>query len=280
MKTTALVLGGGGITGVGWEAGMLAGLAAAGVDVSTAATVIGTSAGSVVGAQLTSGRLTPAELYERQLADSTGEIGARLRKATVARYALAVLLSRDTEAFGARIGRLALSARTPAEPERRAVIEQRLLSHDWPARRLVITAVNAATGEFAAFDDSSGVGLVDAVTASCAVPGVWPPTTIDGDRWIDGGIRSVVNADLAAGHDRVVILAPMARGGGPLPSAGAQAAQLTSAGARVVLITPDSAARAAIGRNPLDPARRASAARAGHAQAAAHAEAVARVWTG
>ncbi|MFG2196401.1 patatin-like phospholipase family protein [Streptomyces sp. NPDC048639] len=280
MATTALVLGGGGLTGVGWEIGMLAGLAVSGVDLSTADAVIGTSAGSIVGAQLTSGRLTLDELYARQLADPTGEIAARMGPTTIARYALSVLRSRDTAAFGARMGRLALAAKTPAEAERRAVIEQRLVSHDWPDRCLVITAVNAATGEFAAFDRSSGVGMVDAVAASCAVPGVWPPVTIDGNRWIDGGVRSSANVDLAAEHERVVILAPMAQGGGPIPSARAQAAKLTAAGARVVLLTPDRAARDAIGRNPLDPARRAPAARAGRARAAGHAEAVAAVWTG
>ncbi|MEV6316320.1 patatin-like phospholipase family protein [Streptomyces sp. NPDC051776] len=278
MATTALVLGGGGITGVGWEIGMLTGLAASGVDVSTADTVIGTSAGSVVGAQLTSGRLALEELYERQLADATGEIAARMGRMTIARYALGALRSRDGAEFGARMGRLALAARTPDEAERRAVIEQRLVAHEWPGRRLLITAVNAATGEFAAFDGSRGVGLVDAVAASCAVPGVWPPVTIDGGRWIDGGVRSAANADLASGHERVVILAPMTQGGGPVPSARAQAATLTAAGARVVLLAPDRVARSAIGRNPLDPARRAPAARAGRAQAAAHAKAVAAVW--
>ncbi|MFB7262559.1 patatin-like phospholipase family protein, partial [Streptomyces nojiriensis] len=68
---TALVLGGGGLTGIGWECGMLHGLARAGVDLSTADLVVGTSAGSVVGAQLTSGLLSVQELYERQLGDAS-----------------------------------------------------------------------------------------------------------------------------------------------------------------------------------------------------------------
>ncbi|KOG91505.1 patatin, partial [Streptomyces varsoviensis] len=72
---------------------------------------------------------------------------------------------------------------------RRAVVERRLLSHEWPARRLLVTAVDAATGEFTAFDAASGVGIVDAVAASCAVPGVWPPVTIGAKRYIDGGVR-------------------------------------------------------------------------------------------
>ncbi|MET8681677.1 patatin-like phospholipase family protein [Streptomyces sp. NPDC004647] len=278
MADTALVLGGGGITGVGWEIGMLAGLAEAGADLSAAGVVIGTSAGSVVGAQLTSGLLGLEELYERQLADPTGEIAARMGPAVISRYALAALRSRDSTSFGARVGRMALQSRTPSEGERRAVIAQRLVSHSWPDRRLVITAVDAVTGGLKAFDRTSGVDIVDAVAASCAVPGVWPPVTIDGRRWIDGGVRSTANADLAAEYGRVVILAPMTGGGGPVPAAGAQAAQLTASGARVVLLTPDRTARAAFGRNPLDPARRAAAARLGRAQAGAHAAAVAAVW--
>ncbi|MGP3983032.1 patatin-like phospholipase family protein [Streptomyces sp. KR80] len=280
MADTALVLGGGGITGIGWEIGMLAGLADAGVELSTAEAVIGTSAGSVVGAQLTSGLLTLDELYERQLVDPRGEIAARLGPGVLSRYVLGALRSRDSAAFCARMGRLALRARTPAEAERRGVIAQRLVSHSWPDRRLVITAVDAVTGEFTAFERASGIGIVDAVTASCAVPGVWPPVTIDGRRWIDGGIRSSANADLAAGYACVVILAPMAAGGGPVPTVRAQAERLTADGACVALVTPDRTARAAFGRNPLDPARRAAAARAGRAQAQAHAEAVARVWAG
>ncbi|MEV6651766.1 patatin-like phospholipase family protein [Streptomyces sp. NPDC051219] len=280
MGDTALVLGGGGLTGIGWECGILHGLTEAGVDLSTAELVVGTSAGSVVGAQLTSGLLTTRELYERQLADATGESLARLGTGLMARYAWGVLRSRDAEGYGARMGTMALAARTPQEAERRAVIATRLVSHDWPDRRLVVTAVDALTGEFKAFDRDSGVGLVDAVSASCAVPGVYPPVTIGGRRWIDGGMRSSANADLAAGYGRVVILAPITAGGGPIASARAQAARLSAGGARVLLLTPDRAARSAFGRNVLDPARRAPAAHAGLVQAAAHAEEAAAVWAG
>ncbi|WP_351234704.1 patatin-like phospholipase family protein [Streptomyces sp. NPDC002133] len=277
----ALVLGGGGLAGIGWEIGVLHGLASAGADPTGADLIVGTSAGSVVGAQLTSGRLTLPELYERQLSDPGGEVPAGMGPAVLARYLWGVLRSRDTEAYGAHMGRLALSTRTEPEEVRRAVFTERLLAHEWPrARRLVVTAVDAVTGEFRAFDRESGVGLIDAVGASCAVPGVWPPVTIDGRRFIDGGVRSSTNADLALGYDTVVIVAPIAVGGGPVISARTQAALLAAAGARVVLITPDRAARKAFGRNVLDPARRAPSARAGLAQATAHADEVRRLWPG
>ncbi|GFH34788.1 patatin [Streptomyces pacificus] len=269
------MLGGGGLAGIGWEVGILHGLAEAGADVSGADLIVGTSAGSVVGAQLSSGLLTLPELYERQLADPEGEVPAGMGPTVLARYVWGVLRSRDAEAYGARMGRLALSARTEPEEARRAVFAARLLTHEWPqARRLVVTAVDALTGRFHAFDRSSGVELLDAVGASCAVPGVWPPVTIGGRRFIDGGVRSSTNADLATGHGTVVIVAPLSVGGGPVPSARAQASRLAATGTRVVLITPDRAARRAFGRNVLDPARRAPSARAGRAQAVAHADAV------
>ncbi|MCX4529054.1 MULTISPECIES: patatin-like phospholipase family protein [unclassified Streptomyces] len=278
---TALVLGGGGLTGVGWESGILYGLARAGVDLSTADLVVGTSAGSLVGAQLTSGLLTPQELYERQLGDGSGEPVARLGVGLVAKYAVAMARSRDATAYRQRVGAMALAAAgTTDEAERREVLAARLVSHEWPERRLVVTAVDALSGELAAFDRESGAGLLDAVSASCAVPMVWPPATVGGRRFIDGGIRSATNADLAAGHARVVIIAPMALGAGLIPSPAAQAARLREEGARVLLITPSSAARKAFGRNVLDPARRAPAARAGLAQAAEHAAEAAAIWSG
>jgi NTE family protein len=279
----ALVLGGGGVTGVAWELGVLAGLASAGVDLTTADVVVGTSAGSVVAAQVTSGH-DLEELYGRQLRAPGDEIAARIPPAMLLRWAWAILRSRDGATVAARIGRLALTARTVPEAERRAVIAGRLPSHGWPDRRLLITAVDALSGGFTVFDHASGVPLVDAVAASCAVPGVWPPVSIDGRRYIDGGIRSAANVDLAAGADgvvcdRIVVLAPTAAGFGPLPSVATQIAALPAA-TRSVVITPDRDARRAIGRNVLDPARRGGAARAGRAQAATAVASVGQVWSG
>ncbi|MER5203257.1 patatin-like phospholipase family protein [Streptomyces sp. NPDC002825] len=150
---------------------------------------------------------------------------------------------------------------------------------DWPARPLLITAVDAETGELTAYDEDSGVPLTDAVTASCAIPGVWPPATIGGRRWIDGGIHSTANAHLAAGYDRIVVVAPSARGSKVVHSPERQGAEPAAGGARVEVITPDEASRKAMGRNALDPARRGAAARAGRVQAEAHASAVAAVWS-
>jgi NTE family protein len=275
---TALVLGGGGVTGIAWEWGMLAGLAEAGVDVTGADLVVGTSAGSVVGAQVASG-ISAEERYAAQLADPGGELAARLGRRLWIQLVWTILRSRDPERARARLGRMALGADTVPEAERRHVIESRLPVRTWPERRLIITAVDALSGEFITFDRDSGVPLVDAVGASCAVPGIWPPVTINGRRYIDGGVCSAANADLAAGYRRVVVLAPITTGFGPVARLAGQLAELEKQ-AHVVAVSPDRAARHAIGRNLLDPARRAAAAKAGRAQAAKAAESIAAVWTG
>jgi NTE family protein len=266
----ALVLGGGGVAGISWITGLLAGLADAGQDVTAVDTIVGTSAGSTVAAQLGSG-LGLEELYARQT-----EPGLQ---------AAEIMVEVDLASFSARIAdllrdaatvpemrralvRFALDAATVSEPERRAVIESRLPSHAWPARALKIVAVDAESGQPRVFDKGSGVSLVDAVTASCAVPGVWPPATIEGRRYVDGGVRSNENADYAAGASRVLVLAPL---GSvqllPTDKPLAQAVEeLRAGGAEVAVVEPDEASLAAIGPNPLDPSTRRPTAEAGRTQ--------------
>ncbi len=276
MGGRALVLGGGGVTGVAWEFGILAGLADADVDQATADLVVGTSAGSVVGAVVTNGEPV-REAYERQLRPTTTEKKAQLTMGAIVPL-LGTVFVRDEQRARARVGALALRATTVPEQERREIIAARLGGAGWPTgQRLLVTAVAADDGEFVVFDRDSGVSLVDAVASSCAVPGVWPPVTINGRRYIDGGTRAPANVDLAAGCDTVVVLAPITMAFRRSKRVLAQVAVLP-AGTRSVVITPDSAARRAIGRNVLDPARRAAAARAGLAQAAVVAEAVRSVW--
>jgi NTE family protein len=277
MTRRALVLGGGGITGIAWEWGILAGLAEAGIALSDADLVVGTSAGSVVGAQVANG-LDPSERYEAQLAPPDGELAGAFGTGTLLRYGLAVLAgSRAPRAVRKRLGRLALRA-DGDEAARVAVIDARLPVKEWPAERLLrVTAVDAETGEFRVFDRNSGVPMVRAVAASCAVPGVWPPVTIEGRRYMDGGARSGTNADLAAGYDKVVLLAPLVRGYGPMPGAVAHVERLRPESA-VALVSPDPAALKTFGRNVLDPAKRADAARAGLRQAASVAASVRAVW--
>ena len=146
---------------------------------------------------------------------------------------------------------------------------------------MIVVAVDAHTGELAAFDRDSGVGLVDAVTASCALPGLVPTHNINGTRYIDGGVRSPDNADLAAGYANVVVLSPLG-GRRRTPPEGqfeglrrppgwgtdlaSQVESLRKQGSHVEVITPDADSRAAMGTNQMDPATRIPTARAGFAQ--------------
>ncbi len=154
----ALVLGGGGVTGVAWELGILAGLAERGVDLTEADLVIGTSAGSVVGVDVRSG-VGLTELYRRQLVPPEGEIAARMEPRLILHYLRAGTFSRDPVTARRRIGALALRAATESEESRRTVIESRLPVREWPAGLLRITALDAETGELRVFDAASGVTL-------------------------------------------------------------------------------------------------------------------------
>ena len=144
---------------------------------------------------------------------------------------------------------------------------------------MIVVAVNAHTGELAAFDRESGVELVDAVTASTAAPGLVPTVSINGARYIDGGMRSLDNADLASGYANVVVLSPLGGRSGTRPEGqfeglrrfpgadlGSQVEGLRKRGSRVEVITPDADSRTAMGTNLMDLATRIPAARAGFAQ--------------
>jgi NTE family protein len=282
MTDRALVLGGGGVTGIAWELGLLSGLRDQGVDLTSADLVIGTSAGSAVGAQITCGAEL-ADLYAREAAAHAGAPSAEkavtvdLQQMMTSIAAVAAGVTSALE-LRVRIGRLAAEADTVPEQERLDIIGSRLPSREWPGRPLLITGVDTATGELVVWSRDSGVPLLHAVAASCAVPIVWPPVTIDGHRYMDGGVRSGTNADLAAGVDAVVVIAPM--GDAPaFPGTGlrAELAELGDA-VRTAVIQPDEAALAAIGPNVLDPSRRAAAARAGRDQAEHVAAEVAAAW--
>ena len=174
--------------------------------------LVGTSAGSTVAAQLSSG-LDLEALYDRQTAPTSTELNPNVAIEEITELFLTAMMQPNTTTTEKlqKIGAVALSTATVSEQVRREVIEQRLPSHDWPERVLRISAIDTATGELVSFDRSSGVGLVDAVAASCAVPGVWPPVTIGDRRYMDGGVGSSVNLGLADDCDVVVVLLPQGR---------------------------------------------------------------------
>jgi NTE family protein len=272
----ALVLGGGGLSGIAWETGVLAGLAAGGADVTEADFVLGTSAGATVAAQLGSGlslldRQTVPELQSAELSPDIERVIELMES-----WEKLPLEYPDPADLRREVGQRALAVETVPEAARRAVIAGRLPNHSWPSRKLAVVAVEAHTGDVRVLDRESGADLVDAVAASCAIPGIWPPVTIGGGRYIDGGTSSAVNADLAAGYQRVLILVPMAD-----PSLDEQVAGLTAAGdgsVQVQVLSPDDESIAAMGLNPLDPGVRTPVARAGYAQGQRAAAEVARLW--
>ena len=303
--TRALVLGGGGITGIAWEAGVLVGLRERGWDTEHWDLVIGTSAGSVVGAKVLAedGWET---WFRTQLAEATadddlpivtmgGRVAAgflrlgRLRRLGwvpriwLAAFAAETFVRQRAGRRGrlrplgpapqpgprrfqpgapglVRLGAFGLAARTASEQTFLEVIEQTLDPvTDWP-RQLTVTAIDVATGEAVAIDATSGVPFFDAVAASCSVPGLMPVVTLGDRRYMDGGMASQTHADLALGHDDVLVVAPL-----DLGRLGGEVQRLRDAGARVTVVSPSPAAAAALGRNVglLDPARRARAAREG-----------------
>jgi NTE family protein len=290
----AVVLGGGGLTGVSWLTGLLAAFEAAEIPVADADLVLGTSAGSVVGTQLAAGR--PFAKQYRFLAAErvrAREMLVRLYRAMpkptdevleqLGRHFL-TSSSASTQEARAIEGRDALAADTMPAPAWVVLVSLYLRTHRWPGPALGVTAVDAEDGSVRVFRAADGVPVTRAVAASTAVPQVFPPVKIEGRRYMDGGTRSATNADLAADHDLVLLFVDhraLPSGQGPLSRAAidAEIAELRSGGTTVVEVSPDDASLDALGDlAALDPDRIGPSARAGRVQGEAEAERVAAAW--
>ncbi|WP_181038941.1 patatin-like phospholipase family protein [Arthrobacter sp. Y81] len=289
----ALVLGGGGSTGNAWLIGVIAGLFDAGLDVTTSDLTIGTSAGSTAAAQIAGA--TPTQLLAAILASDprqpTGPVGSDRGRVPVRpvadhleRISKIIASAEDAVDMRRRMGAAALEMDAASDgswqTQWRATVASRLPSQRWPQRTVLITAVNAHTGEPVVFDRHSGIDLADAVAASCA-SGL--PYRIGDNRYIDGGYRSnSENADLAAGYRRVLVLSPF--GGRSLAPVdwgmhlAAQVDELRARGSRVETIFPDSNSEHMFGANAMDLALRPPAARAGYDQGRALAVQLAEFW--
>jgi NTE family protein len=285
----ALVLHGGGSAGNAWEIGVIAGLLEAGLDVTEADLIIGTSAGATAAAQITSA--PPAELLAAILAPAPQQPagGGRVPVGRTAdhleRTSRIIAAAEDAADMRRRMGAAALELEAASDgsgPARwRATVAARLPSQHWPERAVLITAVDAVTGEPAVFDRDSGVDLADAVAASCSGPGA-PAYRIGGNRYIDGGYRRNENADLAAGYGRVLVLSPFGgRTRHPLEwgmQLAAQVDELRAGGSNVETIFPDGPALSAFGTNMMDPSTRPPAARAGYNQGRTRAGQLTEFW--
>jgi NTE family protein len=190
---------------------LLVGLKRGGADLSDADEVVGTSAGSVVGFTLASGDdLTQAparigaanEMASGPGADAT--ISPELFESLLSSLASAAADPAAAHNVRAGVGRMALTAQTISEETWLRMFEP-FAGLEWPPP-FRCSAVDTADGSFRLWDHHSGVDVQHAVASSCAVPGIFPPVSIHGRRWMDGGVRDILNADAAAGHQIVVVV--------------------------------------------------------------------------
>ena len=285
-KRRALVLAGGGIAGIAWETGILCGIADESPKTARllldSDVLVGTSAGSAVAAQISSGR-DLEELFARQVAETSAEIDPGVDVEAITELFLTALS--DPNAMSSKqvamqtIGALALSTSTVPEAVRRDVIAQRLPSHTWPDQALRLTVIDVVSGDLVIFDRDSGVELVDAVAASCAVPGAWPPVTIAGRRYMDGGVASTVHVGVAGDCDALVVLVPSGVDS-PSPFGAGPAAEIAAFPGDTLSVFADDNSLAAFGPNALDPRCRVPSAVAGREQGRREAAAVAEFLAG
>lgn len=274
------MLAGGGLAGIAWETGVLLGISDVAPEAAHALldadVLLGTSAGSTVAAQLGSGASLEA-LFDAQVAAETHELVPGASIDDVMQLFAGAMASPDATLKERlqHIGAVAVAADTVPEPVRRAVIGHRLPSREWPDRVLRVTAIDVETGELVIVDRDSGVGLVDAVAASCAVPGVWPPVTVGDRRFMDGGVGSTVNLTAATDCDAIVVLVPSSESA-PTPFGAGAAAEIAGFPGETLAVFADDDSITAFGPNPLDPACRIPSANAGRAQGRRHADAIAR----
>lgn len=279
--TRAIVLGGGGVAGIAWELGVLSALEDAGADLGAADLVVGTSAGSVVGTFVRAGGVRGA--YEQQIAplptsyEEPGVIDGEAIQQQIGQ----VLAGATSEQDGrARLGQAAQQVTTgQSDDERAATFSETLPATSWPDRPLAITTVDATDGTFRVLTAADGVPLPRAVAASCSVPFVWSPVGIAGRPYIDGGMRSATNADVAAGYERVLVIACGPEAPSPLgPWLDQSVEALRAGGSSVEVVIADSASTRAFGANSLSLSTQRPSAEAGRAQASAIADRIAEFW--
>ena len=294
-----LVLGVAGILGEAWMWGSLGGAQeASGEDFRRAKQLIGTSAGSIVAARLAGGE-DPRRGEERVHWDGEMEPEQRPRALRAAferasRVSLGAVSPLAAPALaaatpGGALARAAVLARVPAGRIELHDLRSRVqaLGPDWDGR-LNIVAVDRGSGRRVAFgaDGAPEASVADAVAASCAIPGYFAPVEIGGREYVDGGVWSPTNLDLArAGRgDRVLCLVPTAAMGtspalalrglvaGWRLATSVEAAAARRRGASVEIVSPDGGSAKAIGSDLMNPSRRRQVLAAGFRQGAARAE--------
>ena len=216
MNRVGLILGGGGIVGIAWETAVLAGLQeACGFDPSASAVVVGTSAGSVVGAIVALGKYL-SQVATDLRADRTSRAGTTtppdFSSGDMAEiFSLFQSEAGRTREGALRMGELAMKAQ-PALTEDAFIksFERTVGTDSWPDVDLRVTSTNCRTGERAVWDRTSGIPLQRAVASSCAIPGFYPTVSFNGEQYMDGPRGLGYNADIVGdvGLDAVLFLGP------------------------------------------------------------------------
>lgn len=209
----ALVLGGGGPVGASWMAALVHGLRAGGIPLAECDTVLGTSAGAVVGAWLTMRPDAVLEVPERMRERAAWHAG--INRVGQGHQELLRRLGEqradDVEAARS-LAEAAVAAMPPIQADQADPLWRPALPEGtWPDP-LGVVAVNAETGTARRWTAHGGIPLAVAVACSTAAPGAAPAVTVAGDVWVDGGVRTNTNADLlveAASPGRVLIVAPL-----------------------------------------------------------------------
>jgi NTE family protein len=286
--TRALVLGGGGPVGVAWESGLAAGLADDGIAWHDADLIVGTSAGSIVGCRLALGMDPAATLpvisQPLPIADDVPAAMAEM----MTTWASALASAGPPEEARVALGRLAESVTLDEESFIGVEVFAEVKDRDWPDK-FRCTTIDTQTGAFRVWDAGSGVPLARGVASSCAVPGVFPAVTIGAARYMDGGMRTPLNADLAAGHDAVIVVSclPLALPEGfsdPVFDAlsaliEAELSAVRASGAVEVVVPGEEFLEVSgWGANLMDPASAPAAYQAGLRQAAVEAPRLRSLW--
>lgn len=289
MTRIGLVLAGGGITGSAFHSGALAALhETTGWDPRDAEVIVGTSAGSMTGALLRLG-VPPSDLLARvegrEPTSATRALFARAgisRPPPIPRFAPPGIvdpraLARAVAARSSSRRRALVIAAIPEGKVEFPIVEgdgfDRLF--DRFPDGLWITAVRVSDGELVVFGrDDVDATVTEAVMASSAIPGFFVPAEVGGARYVDGGLRSMANADLVRDLDldAVVVSSPMTFtpiAPGPVGRALAgplrqhlqsELRTLRRSGLPVLVLEPDVGLRRVMGVNPMDARRRADTA--------------------
>jgi len=286
----ALIFGGGGPVGEAWESGVIAGLAEKGLDLSQADRIIGTSAGAIVGARLASG-MTPKQLAQAALKRFEGPPPPPIQNPAPP-HDLSYLVGKleglnagkvTEQSVGVEVGKWALTVHPIAtESEFVTSYWRRFPKRQWPSNAYECVSVDAVNGSLKVWNKSSGVSLALAVASSCALPGLFLPVTIDAHRYMDGGVRSATNADLARGCKIAIVMAPTVGINHPLAKLSVARLDrelqiLRDSGCKVALIVPDAASVSAFERSGAEEDRNAAVLAAGRTEGRGKADEIARL---